>query len=182
MSTFDGAFGNLHNFLHFIALNNCVDFDHHARSEEEELAAKGRIADVTQRKYSRLLFNAVTSLDAVLDYAFHAEGGGTDEQQREFNKVLFAKEPALAELREVSNAMKHCITRNSNKLNGEGVIQTRITGEVTVSRELHVDVHVQFEVDIVPRATDALEKAFRFWMTQGQQMNARSPRLDLSLP
>jgi hypothetical protein len=178
MSTFDGAFGNLHNFLHFIALPNCLDFFHREQSEREEVANNGQVADVTRRELSRVLFNAVVSLDTVLDYAFHAEGGGPD--QGPFNQRLFQKERALAELREISNAMKHCVTRNADRLDGAEVVQTRIHGEAVVTDALAVNVTIQIEAKVISRANDALGNSFRFWLSQGQQMNAYAPRIDLS--
>lgn len=182
MSTLAGPFGNLHNFLHFIALPNCSELAELEQGEREEIEEKGRIADSTRREFSRALFNAVVSLDSVLDYAFQAEGGGTAQDQHAFNARLFEKEPGLNDLREVANAMKHCVTWNPQRMNGEAVVRTSIRGDVTVTADLEVTVDLQIESHIIDKAGTALPKAFRFWLSQGQRMNAFAPRIDLTIP
>src|SRR5690606_299108 len=180
MSTLDGAFGNLHNFLHFIALNNCVDLFHEEQVEEEQIAERGKPADSTRRKYSRLLFNAVVSLDSVLDHAFSAEGGGKQNEQWAFNEKLFKKEPALRDLREVSNALKHCVTRSSKKVDGVDLVQNQLEGAVRINEDGSFEVNTVIQSEVLAMAREALPQAFRFWRAQGQQMDARNPRINLS--
>lgn len=175
MSTLDGAFANLHNFLFFVALPNCTEFFRLEQAETEEMEKRGELADPTKRELSRALFNAVVSLDAVLDYAFHAERGGTN--QRPFNEMLEQHEPAITELREISNALKHCVTRADAKTNSAEVLHTYVQAQLGVTEVTSSRVTVKIEAELLAKARSALTAAFRFWLSQGQKMDARDPRL-----
>lgn len=165
MSVFDGAFGNLHNFVHFIALNNCVEY----------FNAEPNPADTTQRERSRMLFNAVVALDSAADHAYYAET--RDVTFKQFRAQLCKIEPALDELRELANAMKHCVTGRADRLNGVELAQTTVVFDLDSSNQPWPAIRAEVETQLLADADRILEAAFRFWVGQAQSMDARAPRV-----
>jgi hypothetical protein len=166
MEILKGTFGSLNNFLAWIALPNCVAYFQRAEAAQ----------DLLHREQSRLLFNAAVSLDSAVDYRFSEEHQGRAD---EFRDNLFATNPELKELRELANAMKHAVRGRDTKqgfqvsadrLQASELVATQVSIKVDVSHPLsRPAVDVNLSADLLARADEILEAAFRYWIEQFQQ-------------
>lgn len=151
-----GAFGNLHNFLHFVVFYNVTEYFDSCKSDEP---------DITRRAQSRALFNAVVALDSAADYLFHAE---SRPGQDVLTFLRNLNEPALLEIREIANALKHCVRRRPEQLHAAQVARPALGFEVDTSRD--IAVKLQFSVDFFVTANQSIEKAWQFWFDCAQQI------------
>ena len=161
---FCGPFESSRAFVETIALTNCVEYF----SETKR--------DVLNRRRSLRLFNAVVSLDSAVDYLWHDRGHPVPLQV--FLDELAREEPALKELRELSNALKHCTRGRQDKKGFKIDDRKRHAGEV-VPMNLKVDVGADasgepavtltISSDLLEEAHSVLERAFRFWQARAQE-------------
>jgi hypothetical protein len=164
MNALAPVFANLHNFLHFVVFDNFVEYD---------MARTSDPADSTRRKQQRLLFNAVVAFDSAVDHAFQLTGGAKNEAEFLTN-VLAKQEPALLRVREIANAMKHCVTRNRDRLDASGLATTTLHVSVTIDgRAPNVDLGLTSE--LIPDADEALDRAWRFWHGVAERIDRREP-------
>lgn len=159
LETLGGPLGSFRNFLAMVALPNCIDyFD----------AEKRETGDTTRREETRHLFNAVVALDSVVDYMFHEQGA--PGRLADFIATLNA--PEVAALREIANALKHCVRGQHRGRAFQETSDKTHARDIHVST-LHVDVvaeanalpSVNFEITsaLLSDARDALANAFRYW-------------------
>jgi hypothetical protein len=167
MNAIKPAFANVHNFLHFIVLPNCIEyFD----------AQEQNPNDSTRRDEHRHLFNAVVGLDSAVDHSFNAKPRSISFEQ--YRDDLIAREPILGKLREVANALKHCVTRDKPakpKPDATDLSKLTINVHVDVSSVgtsvTKVDLTTEFLLD----AKRTVEEAFRFWLTYAQKLDTDGP-------
>lgn len=169
MNALAPVFGNLHNFLHFVAFTNLLQLDDEQRKERKES---------TRREEQRLLFNAVVAFDCAVDYAFHETGGEAEYgSEQKFLQKLAEVEPALLRLREFSNAMKHHSTRRTDKLNAADLATGTISGTVSINSG-EPKVSVELTTELIADAKDVVTAAWHYWHRIGQAMG-RKPLKEL---
>lgn len=163
-STLAGPLASFYNFLNMVALPNCV-----AYFEEKDDADR---PDTTKRELTRLLFNAVVSLDSAFDYRYHQVG--SDGKVTEHLKAYSIEHgcPALVELRDISNALKHCIRGygtkpNPDKVHAPQILPVQMQGSVSVSDGIPT-VTATLSAEILAQADEALTKAFHYWYDWSQ--------------
>ena len=166
MSTLLGPLGSFRNFISMIALPNVCDYDH-----EQKRHAEGLSKDSTRRELTPLLFNAVVALDSAVDLYYHDVNPGTSLQ--DFLKTL---PPEIAQLRELSNAMKHCVrgtekkgvyTVADGKTHAKDIAKTHIEGSVTFENGVP-DVQLTFSSTLLEGAVELVGAAFRYWVSHLQ--------------
>lgn len=151
-----GAFGSLYNFLNLVVFYNVTEYFDAYESEP---------ADSTRRAQSRALFNAVVALDSAADYLFHAE------QRQEPDTMAFLKklnEPALLEIREIANAVKHCVRRKPEQLQAAQVARPSL--DAGVDTTAGVSVQLRFSVQFFEAAKPSIERAWQFWFDKGREI------------
>jgi len=163
MNALRHSFATLHNFLNHIALNNCVEYFE---------AQKANPADRTRRDEHRHLFNAVVALDSLVDHLYHAKT--RTETFERYREDLLAKEPVLRKVRELANALKHCVTHdkpNKRKPNAADLAELTLHVKVDFSGELpsitSVDVSAEFLLD----APKTVEEAWNYWIEYAHQLD-----------
>jgi hypothetical protein len=166
MNVLAPAFANVHNFVYFIVFDNCrAYFDSTTQNPN----------DSTRRDEYRHLFNAVAALDCAVDHAYHSKSrpGVTDKQ---YLVELAAKEPAIGKVRELSNALKHCITTSDKRPNARDVARSRIHVSVVISEE-HPPIvtSIKLSSEVLLGAKETIEAAFRFWMDYAKQLEVSGP-------
>jgi hypothetical protein len=150
------AFANLHNFVHFIVLNNCVDYFS---------ATKSNPSDSTRRDELRHLFNAVVALDSAVDHAFAARP--RTMKFPAFFEELAKREPAILRVRELANALKHCVTNSQARPNAVDLAQTTVHVEVDACKPEPV-VNVRLSTSVLGDVKQTIEAAFNFWRDYAQ--------------
>lgn len=170
MEIFKGTYSSLHNFLAFVALPNCVAYFSETNAETK---------DVIQRERGRCLFNAVVSLDCAVEYLFHETR--FDDQGPSSVADVLAGNPVLARLRDISNAMKHCVrgkaskngfAADDTKKHASDLSSTTVKGTVGLEGEVvQLDVSLKTEFDAA--AVHALEDAWRYWIRFHQDASAK---------
>jgi len=151
-----GAFGSLYNFLNLVVFYSVTEYFDACESEP---------ADSTRRAQSRALFNAVVALDSAADYLFHAE------QRQEPDTLAFLKnlnEPALLEIREIANAVKHCVRRKPQHLQAAQVARPNLHAVVDATAE--VNVQLRFSVQFFEAARPNIERAWQFWFDKSREI------------
>jgi len=151
-----GAFGSLYNFLNLVVFYNVREYFDACESEP---------ADSTRRAQSRALFNAVVALDSAADYLFHAE------QRQVPDTLAFLKnlnEPALLEIREIANAVKHCVRRKPQHLQAAQVARPNLHAVVDATAE--VNVQLRFSVQFFEAARPNIERAWQFWFDKAREI------------
>lgn len=163
VSTLLGPLGSFRNFVSMIVLPNVCDYD-----REQKRLAEGLSKDSTRRELTRRLFNAVVALDSAVDHYYHDVKPGTSLQ--DFLKTL---PPEIAQLRELSNAMKHCVrgtekkgvfTVADGKAHAKDIAKTHIEGSVTIENGVPV-VQLTFSSTLLEGADELLGSAFRYWVS-----------------
>jgi hypothetical protein len=151
-----GAFGSLDNLLNLVVSYNVMEyFD--VREKEH--------GDPIRRVPARALFNAVVALDSAADYLFHALPGRRQDLPA-FLKSL--DEPALLEIREIANAVKHCVRRRPEQLQAAEVALPGVTFEVSANEG--VNIRLQFSVEFFDAANRSIEKAWQFWFDKSREI------------
>lgn len=162
MSTLLGPLGSFRNFVSMIALPNVCDYYH-----EQKRHAEGLSKDSTRRELTRLLFNAVVALDSAVDHCYHDLNPGKSLQ--DFLRTL---PPEIAQLRELSNAMKHCVrgtekkgvfTMADGKTHAKDIAKTHIKGSVTLENGVP-DVQLTFSSALLEGVDELVGAAFRYWV------------------
>jgi len=156
-----GAFGSLYNFLNLVVFYNVTEYFDACKSEP---------ADTSRRAQSRALFNAVVALDSAVDYLFHAE------QRQEPDVPTFLKnlnEPALLEIREIANAVKHCVRRRDDQLQASQVARPELGYAVDTSEG--VKVQLRFSVEFFETAKQSIERAWQFWFDKSREIERVFP-------
>src|SRR6188768_306251 len=163
MNAIKPAFANVHNFLHFILLPNCIEsFD----------AQEQNTNDTTRRDEHRHMFNAVVGLDSAVDHAFSAKPRKISFER--YRDELIAREPVLGKLREVANALKHCVTRDTPakpRPNAADVSQLTINVDVGLSEGGTLITKVDLTTEFLLDAKKTVEEAFRFWLAYAQTLD-----------
>jgi hypothetical protein len=166
MSVLAPAFANVHNFVYFIVFDNCrAYFDSITQNPN----------DSTRRDEYRHLFNAVVALDSAVDHAYHAKSRpGIGDKQ--YLAELAAKEPAIGKLRELANALKHCITTSDKKPNAQDLARSLVHVSVAISQE-HPPVvtSIKLSSEVLLDAKETIEAAFGFWMGYAKQLEVSGP-------
>jgi hypothetical protein len=155
-----GAFGSLYNFLSFIVFPNVIEYFDTCKLENR---------DIIRRDQSRALFNAVVALDSAADYLFHAEG----RQERDPAAFIRALNvPALVELREIANAVKHCVRHRPEQLHSASVARPGVGFDLDTSNG--IQVKIQFSMDFFEVANRHVEGAWHFWMAKSREIEQAS--------
>jgi hypothetical protein len=140
-------------------LPNCQEYLHLCEGEQP---------DPTRRELSRALFNAIVALDSAVDHAFYSEP--RDVTFAEFFRQLSAENPVIGEVRELANAMKHCVTRRADRLDGAELAQGYIDVEIDLEPS-KPRVKVELGTDLLDDADRVMEAAFKFWFECAHQMD-----------
>ena len=69
-----------------------------------------------------------------------------------------------------------------SKLNSAEVVRTRVQATLDVTETALRSVTVEVEADLIDKARSSLAAAFRFWLLQGQQMDACALKLAVLQP
>jgi len=132
--------------------------------------------DVFERKRAASLFAAVVAFDAVPEYVFHDLGVWSREQ--DLRAELARGQPALGELHEIANALKHCRRGRINKANRFEVSESKMHAVDVAPADLQVGVDVgdggvvrvtaSFGAPIADRIHACLGECWRFWVAASQ--------------
>jgi hypothetical protein len=154
-----GAFGSLYNFLNLVVFYNVREYFDVRETEH---------GDPIGRVQARALFNAVVALDSAADYLFHAQPG----ESRNISAFLKSlNEPALLEIREIANAVKHCVRHRPEKLHAAEVARPGVAFEVEASEGFRVNL--QFSVAFFDAANQSIERAWQFWFDKSRELERR---------
>ena len=123
------ATAQLHEFLEHVVLENCLEL-----FEAQDRAPLHGDASAHRRR----LLNAILGLDRAVYQAFFAQA--RTPRFDEFLADLIAREPALAEVRELSNALKK--TRNAGIL-----ADARLTAYLCAGTQRVLESAFEFWVD-----------------------------------
>lgn len=156
-----GAFGSLYNFLNLIVFPNVIEYFHANESDTP---------DLTRRRQSRAFFNAVVALDSAADYLFHSSTPRSERDASAFIRALGV--PALVELREIANAIKHCVRHRPEQLHAANVAKPALGAELDTSNG--VQVKLEFSVEFFKVADEHLGAAWRFWMEKSRELERAS--------
>lgn len=167
MNALKHSFATLHNFLNHIVLNNCVEYFH---------SQEANPGDRTRRDEHRHLFNAVVALDSVVDHLYFAKSR-TETFQVFFDQVA-TEAPVILKVRELANALKHCVTRdrpNKPKPNAADLAELKLHVKVDFSGEVpsvtSVDVSAEFLLD----APKTVEEAWNYWIQYAHKLDVEGP-------
>jgi hypothetical protein len=159
LDVFKGSFGSLRNFLERVALPNCVDYFWEAKKETR---------DKTKREQTRHLFNAIVSLDSAVDYMFHEH-----TEAPTVTALIAGLPPEIGELRELANALKHCVRGNDrggrfqpspSKTPAKAVVYPKINVTVKLTNEGGpAGVKLDVSTEMLATANEILGRAFGYW-------------------
>jgi hypothetical protein len=157
-------FGSCRAFVETIVLDNCA-----ACLDQIEQGG-----ELDGRRLARDLFNAVVSLDAIIDYLWVQEGCPDDIY--DFRKCIGNEVPLLDELHQLANAFKHCVrghTREkaakSTQEHAEDLLLTKVRGTVVTNLDGRVEVDASIVWELSKSVRPTLEAAFRFWLDLTQK-------------
>ncbi len=167
MPLLGSPFANHFAFLNFVALPLFVAYERRMREP----------ADAFERSRSASMFAAVVALDAVPEYVFHDLGAWPSEG--ELRRELARGAPALGELHELANALKHCRRGRLNratgrfevadgKLHAADVAPTDAQVGVEMGEGGAVRVTLSLGAPILARIPECLEECWRFWVAASQ--------------
>ena len=153
-----GAFDCLYNFLHVVVFDNCSDYFQSIGANEQ---------DITRRHQSRAFFNAIVALDSAVDYLFHAESR-EEKNVQEFLQNLNV--PALLEIREIANAVKHCERNRPDKLRAAAVAKTQGDVHIDMSDQETIGISLSISVSYFEEVRPHISAAFKFWLEKSDSI------------
>nr|VFK51201.1 MAG: hypothetical protein BECKTUN1418E_GA0071001_100535 [Candidatus Kentron sp. TUN]VFK57468.1 MAG: hypothetical protein BECKTUN1418F_GA0071002_11171 [Candidatus Kentron sp. TUN] len=161
MEPFKGPLGSHSNYIHHIALQNCIDYFRLAEGDKE----KG-LDDISD-KYKRLRYflNAIESINNIPSYFFHEyKKGYSWQDENTILKRMREKHTILGDVNEITNAYKHCITKKSDKCDAKDLQEPKIKIHVSMSSG-KTDVEYDFDsIESTKEKEKILSKAFGFWI------------------
>ena len=159
MEVLKGPLGSHLNYLRYIALPNCMEYDNENRRQKEANASGMRAA----YERLRLFLNAIVTFNHVVDYFFHenkASRAWTDKQQGKITGDIRKNHKILADIAELANAFKHCRTTGKQKADSADLQEPVLRLQVSLKP---VSVSANLDFDSI-EDEDIIGEAFRFWV------------------
>ena len=125
------------------------------------------------KRQSQLFVNAVVALDSAADYLYCSTEHG-QQKIEDFLKEL--GEPALLEVREWANAMKHCKRWNPKKLQAVDVAKPTCDFRADTLAPEQVRLRLEFSVRFFEEASPVVKAAMEFWFEQSRLIEGSRPR------